>query len=137
MPSSLKPQSMEARTPKEENQTLLGFTLNTFKIFSNPSGRRKEEPTSEVIKEDILALNEFRASLRETLSRREILALLGSYKLCNVYKEDVFDIESLKNANFKFCIIMGKKTSKNEWLKLELQQLKEQMRSQKEVEKTT
>jgi len=128
---------MEARTPKEENQTLLGFTLNTFKIFSNPSGRRKEEPTSEVIKEDILALNEFRASLRETLSRREILALLGSYKLCNVYKEDVFDIESLKNANFKFCIIMGKKTSKNEWLKLELQQLKEQMRSQKEVEKTT
>lgn len=133
LPSSPKLQSMENRTLEEEDQTMLGFTLNTFGIFSNPSGSKNEEPTSEVTKEDIMALNGFRASLRETLLIRESLASISSSKLSNAY-EDMYDIEALKNTNFELNIIMGKKTLKNEWLKFKLQQVKEQIRLQKEVE---
>lgn len=74
---------MKARNLKEEDQTLPGFDLNTFRIFSNPRGRRNEEATSKVRKEDIVTLNEFRASSRETLLRRESSTLVGSSKLCN------------------------------------------------------
>lgn len=58
-----------------------------------------------------MALNEFRASLRETLSRKERSALVSNSRLYHAYEEDVSDIDALKTTNVELSIIMRKKIS--------------------------
>lgn len=121
VPISPKPQGMEAWILEDENQIQSRFCINTFEFLNNTSGKSNEEATSKVKKEDILALNEFRAYLRETLSRKESSAPVSSSRMYHAFEEDVFNIDALKIANIKLSIIMGRKSAKNEWLRLELQ----------------
>lgn len=133
-PNIPKTQNIEVGTPREGAQTPPSFSLETVSIFSSLRNKNKDESTLEVQKENILAFHEFWASLKETLFKGEGLTLAGSSKLHNLYEEDIFDFEALKSTNLDIRIFIGRKTLKNEHLNLELQQMKEEVRSQKEAE---